>query len=275
MGTNGLPYVLEWMAYERPSWRTQVLATVKKLPKAIAGNPKLEKFVLGQGEARAEATIWAFKALGTESRPFVPELFELAHSSKNPAVTRRAEAALDNLGSDALLPLLAAISSGKIKHRAGAISWLTTMRSPGMNAGLGMPLLSRLQVPRPSLAGTNASLAVPVLLRCIEDKDVEVATAAIRALGVLHCEAGIVVPALARRLEDPRTSVRVQAAVSLSYFHEQALPAVPALRRALLDADDMVRYQATNSLQNIAPEMFPSKVRSSPSAWERALDRED
>src|SRR5258706_6571433 len=43
MGTNGLPYVLEWMAYERPSWRTQVLATLKKLPKAIRGNAKLAK----------------------------------------------------------------------------------------------------------------------------------------------------------------------------------------------------------------------------------------
>jgi HEAT repeat protein len=241
-----------------------LLATLKKLPKAIGGNPKLEKFVLGQGEARAEATIWAFKALGTESRPFVPELFDLAHSSKNPAVSRRAQAALDILGADALLPLLAAVASGKIKDRADAISWLAAMHRLGLNARPG----HGLQVSHPSLAGTNASLAVQVLLRCVEDKDLGVVTAAIRGLGVLHYEAGIVVPALARRLEDPRTSVRVQAAVSLSYFHEQALPAVPALRRALLDADDLVRYQATNSLQNITPDLFPRRVRNSPLAWE-------
>ena len=122
MGTNGLPYMLEWMAYERPPWRTQVLATLKKLPKAIGRNSKLEKFVLGKGEAQAEATIWGFLALGSEAKPIVPELFELAHSSKSPAVTRRAEAALDNLGPDTLLPLLAAIASGKIKHQTDAIS---------------------------------------------------------------------------------------------------------------------------------------------------------
>src|SRR6266480_4402083 len=94
MGTNGLPYVLEWMAYERPPWRTQVVAKLQKLPKALGGGPKLERWVLGNGEARAEATIWVFKALGPEARPIVPELFDLANSSKNPAASRRAQAAL-------------------------------------------------------------------------------------------------------------------------------------------------------------------------------------
>jgi hypothetical protein len=279
MGTNGLPYVLDWMAYERPPWRTQVLATLKKLPTAIAGNPGLEKFVLGQGEARAEATIWAFKALGAEARPIVPELFELSYSSKNPATSRRAEAALDNLGADGLAPMLAAIASGKIKHRAGAISWLTAFRPVDLNLS---PLHSRLpmpalheQVSRSSSWGTNAALAVPVLLRFTGDRDSEVAVAAMKALGMLRLDAPEVVPVLADRLKDSRPSVRIAAAEYLSWFGEEARPALPALVEALHDAEYLVRYQVTNSLRSIAPDLFPRKARSAMPAWERALHREE
>ena len=102
--------------------------------------------------------------------------------------------------------------------------------------------------------GTNASLAVPVLVQCLSEKDSEVAVAAADAFGKLKVEPGAAVPALADSLQDSRPRVRVASANSLADFGEQARPAVPALVKALSDSDIHVRGRVTNALLQIAPE---------------------
>jgi hypothetical protein len=232
-GTNALPYLLEWMAYSRPPWRTQAVAVLKKFPKSIANNQKLERWVAGPGAERADATVWAFKVLRAEAAPIVPALLRLSCDTSRPAVARRAQAALDNLGAAAIRPLAAALSVGKIEYPKAAISWLSEH----------------------GRSDTNVTL--DVVLRLVGHSDRQVAAEAVRALGVLHSDAPRVVPVLTERLSDRDSSVRSTAAMSLSWFHQQARSAVPALLKALQDSDDMVRYQASHTLENVAPELVP------------------
>ena len=61
--------------------------------------------------------------------------------------------------------------------------------------------------------GTNASLAVPALLRCLRDQDENLAASAANSLGRLAAEPDFVVPALATNLLHPAPYVRRKAAL--------------------------------------------------------------
>jgi hypothetical protein len=227
-GTNSFPYLLEWMAYERPSWRTQAVAVLKKCPKPLATNQKLERWVLGPGEERARSTVWAFKVLGPAARPIVPELARLMDDPK-PAVSRLGRQALDNLGGAAMPPLLAALATGRFTNRLGLISWIE--HAPNL--------------------GANTVLAIPFLMQCASNEDLSIAMEATGALGHFCYDSEKVVPVLIGRLDDSRYQVRLAAASALVTFREDALPAVPALLQTLNDSDISVRDAARRALRAI------------------------
>jgi HEAT repeat protein len=224
-GTNALPYLLEWMAYERPTWRTQAVAVLKKLPKPLATNQKLERWLFGPGDERARSTVWAFKVLGPDARPIVPDLAHLMDNPK-PTVSRLARQALDNLGGAALPPLLAAAASGRFTNRLTLISWI--QHAPNL--------------------GASAALAMPLLMQCASNEDLFIAMEATGTLGHFCFDSEKVVPVLIGRLDDSRYEVRLAAAGALVTFREDALPAVPALLRTLNDSDISVRDAAKRAL---------------------------
>jgi HEAT repeat protein len=227
-GTNALPYLLEWMAYERPPWRTQAVAVLKKLPKPLATNQKLERWLFGPGEERARSTVWAFKILGPEARPIVPDLARMMDGSRL-AASSFARKALDNLGGDALPPLLAAVASGRFTNRLALISWI--QHTPNL--------------------GASAALALPLLINCASNEDLSIALEATETLGHFCYDSAKVVPALIGRLDDPRYQVRLAAATALVTYREDALIAVPALLRTLNDSDISVRDAAKRALRAI------------------------
>jgi hypothetical protein len=68
IGTNALPYLLEWLTYDSPQWSRKL----DKLPPGLQDNWISRS--IGVKASRATAAIYAFAALGPEAKPAIPEL---------------------------------------------------------------------------------------------------------------------------------------------------------------------------------------------------------
>jgi len=145
--------------------------------------------------------------------------------------------ALGWLGEEALPPILTVLADSHHLDRAAAAWIIGTMRD----------------------LGTNRVRAVPLLLRCLTEKDEAIARHAAAALGELGMEPALVVPTLANSLGDPIVVVRRLSAHSLGLFAGQAQMAIPALVQSLNDTNASVREEATNALRQIAPEVLKKK----------------
>lgn len=104
--------------------------------------------------------------------------------------------------------------------------------------------------------GTNATPAVPILLRHLEHPNHFYRERAADALGSLHIEPDIVIPALTRLLEDDSQAARYLALQGLGNFESRTRPAAPAIIALLADHEDAVREAATNALRRIALEVL-------------------
>ena len=104
--------------------------------------------------------------------------------------------------------------------------------------------------------GTNASPAIPIFLRQLENPNHFYRERAADALGNLHIEPETVVPALTHLLRDDSKAARYLAICGLGNFEFRARSAVPAITAFLTDPEDGVREAATNILRKIAPEVI-------------------
>lgn len=101
--------------------------------------------------------------------------------------------------------------------------------------------------------GAAASLAVPLLLKAMTNRDVDVRNSVIRALGQVAPER--VVPTLIGQLRNPSMQIRQNAAKQLGLVGVAAKSAVPALQEAARDSDNDVRFAATDALAKVAPNI--------------------
>src|SRR5207244_666453 len=98
IGTPAVPYLVRWVQYERPAWKTNVYLLLRKL---------LRKPSIGVGDdretIRAEACVVGFRALGSEAKAAIEELSHIMNDAKSPQrPAERAAFALAALGDDAL-----------------------------------------------------------------------------------------------------------------------------------------------------------------------------
>ena len=102
IGTNALPYLVRWIQYEKPRWKTSLNHLCAKLPSSIQKLPPSRWLVCDKAERRAEFATEAFAVLGSKASPVRFELLRLAHAG-NPKpgilddVQRRASASLINI----------------------------------------------------------------------------------------------------------------------------------------------------------------------------------
>jgi len=108
IGSNAIPYLLRWMRYERPPWKTKLYSavnpTLRRLHAAWQLNDRPK-------QARAEGAAQALNALGSQAKRPIPELAipqrsgldraipELAHILNDPTARGSAERAAHVLGS--------------------------------------------------------------------------------------------------------------------------------------------------------------------------------
>jgi len=242
IGTNGLPYLVKALANGHSVSRDTPIPMGESNAK---DDPAKVTIVLRQGltaaDARAASAAYGFYVLGPAASPAVPALASLLNQS-NKIVSTRAMEALVEIGKEGIPPLIAVLKDEQHANRGFASFCIRKMCM------------------RPSTR-TNMAVELPVVMRCLKDKDKSVVAPAAAALGLLRLEPGICVPALADLLKHTDWSVRQNAADSLRRFGEDARPALPALLSALHDPARLVRMEATNTIRNIAPEVLEKLAR--------------
>ena len=162
------------------------------------------------------------------ARPAIPELTRLARSSSDQHRAERCADSLAAIGPEAIPSLLSLATNGPPMTRWYAIAALEYFaRDP------------------------SAVPAVPVLIRCMGDRNDDVANKAANILSQLSLPAAVVVPALTNALLSPSAQTRKWAVRCLGWHHEEAVSAIPLLRAAMRDRSYGVRVAATNTLRGM------------------------
>ncbi len=233
IGPQAVPYLVKWIAYERPGWNpalTQYLGSnfgKYKFTRKIQ-DPLMRRWQL------AEASVGAFSVLGAAADPAAPELTQILNRPGPPTdrAPMRALVALARIGPKGLPPLMAVLADPSRSNR-----WFIAFSITAM--------------------GTNARPAIPVLLRCLKDPDPALPPQALHALLAARAEPSLLVPALVECFEDPK--MRKTALTTVGGFGPAASNAVSALRKAFQDPDAGIRELATNALRHIDPTALPSQ----------------
>jgi len=144
IGTNAIPYLLEWIAYQPRKWELKMLLTqnprIKRLNQTwdIAGRRR---------HVRAVCAPRAFMALGPQAQMAIPGLRQIMLDPERPESAARAVDALANLGNAGLAPLI----DGLARHEPKAfVPWF---------------------VIRIGQMGSEAKAAVPALTAMLQDFD--------------------------------------------------------------------------------------------------------
>lgn len=219
-GTNAFPYLLQWIGYEPPPWKTNSIAFL---------NRAFHATLVDRRDIRAEGAFRGFVVLEEKAEGAVPGLASLMNDSRNPKRARRAAAALYALSPKLLAAGIVLMTNNSATMRRDAVSRVFAYKTP-------------------------LDPAVPVLIHCLQDGDVEVAKLAAQALAFARLAPSVVVPALEQSLNDKRPEVRRAAIYALERFNTSARSAVPALfALRYTDPDLSVRFAVTGALQAIDP----------------------
>ena len=114
IGTNGLPYLVTWVGYEKPGWKNRVCARYQKWPRGLVSRPVVNGLSYDKGERLGDNAVIAFKILGRDAGPAVPGLIGILRDRQKPAASRRAIVCLGCIGPAArpALPYLREIARG-------------------------------------------------------------------------------------------------------------------------------------------------------------------
>jgi hypothetical protein len=107
IGTNAIPHLLKWIAYEPPAWQTTFN---EKLPEFIINRSAVRGW-LDEGELRARSATMGFRVLGTNAVSAIPELEALMNDATKPNSSSRAIYALSYIGEPAIPSLKAAFAN--------------------------------------------------------------------------------------------------------------------------------------------------------------------
>jgi HEAT repeat protein len=180
-----------------------------------------------------EAAFLGFALLGDEASSAVPALLRLAEDPDT-SRTYRALSAISCLGNRGLRELMTIANDSQSPNQILAIKQFAKMRH----------------------MGTNASPAVPILVRCAADPDPDIAWEAIYSLCNLGQEFDLCFPVFTNAVASTNKNLRISTIHHLGYFGPAAVlrPLTPSLLNCLNDPDAYVRAKATEALTYIAPE---------------------
>ncbi len=172
IGTNAIPFLLQWIRYEPTAWRRKILSY-----RDMGWDNFLIRILLRDSrDERAGRGQRGLELLGTNAIIALPDLAKSISDQTAPYTAKRAARAMGYIGKDALPPLLTEATNHNNAQRFTII--------------LTLGYLGYL--------GTNALPAVPVLIDCLQDTNYLIRMVAARSLGGLQLQPEIVLPALAR-----------------------------------------------------------------------------
>jgi hypothetical protein len=225
IGTNAIPFLLKWIAYQPSLLRSKTEVLVQKLPSTW------QPIFRSKHESLADKAMSSFALLGDTTSNAIPALSFLAITTTNETLAIRSTIALAWIGPTALPALLAISTNSPALVRACAIT--------------AIPYLGRGALP-----------AIPTIIKSLNDTDPQVSCAAAQTLGGLALAPELCIPALTSRLTNAHPDCRGFAANALASFGQAARVAIPQLLNVTHDPTPWPRGAATTTLHKIAPEVL-------------------
>jgi HEAT repeat protein len=243
IGVAALPFLVRWLQYEPPEWRSRLSGWFSRTDFPLAGQLS-DLIIQPRALQLAVGTPSAFQILGKRAAPALDDLCRLMNDTNSPYTANQAAETLASLGTNALPALLAVATNAQHPARGEALAAIGAIDD----------------------LGDTARLAVPVLTNCLTDTNSQdVQLIAIATLRNLKSCAQFSVPALASCLTSKNPTTRMFAAAALAEFGPRAISAIPALTNALATSDPFVYNSATAALHQIDPGTFtndPAAYRS-------------
>jgi len=126
IGTNALPFVLEWMRYEPPPWREKLrtVASSPRIAEALAyiadalGYTVPKDLFVGESSKQADDAAEVIYILRSNAISAIPELEALMKDNRTPVRGRRAIRALGKIGPPAIPVLTNALTDPNQINRA-------------------------------------------------------------------------------------------------------------------------------------------------------------
>jgi len=161
IGTNSIPYLLDWVSYEqKPSHLRNTLRwLLGRLPPSLrfrAPTSLLNWVYVDRQSARAEAVPAAFEALGRAAEPAIPALVRIMNDQANKDASLNATLALAKFSTNATSNLLARLSDPAAHGRWSAAFALGELKLNPEVAGPGLTAALRDIDPDIRSAATNA-----------------------------------------------------------------------------------------------------------------------
>ncbi len=239
IGINAIPFLIRWIGGE--ALPAAGISNVKPLQPIFPASHQ-EGTDLGWRFARAKGAMQAFRVLGPLAFSAIPELARLVTSQFGAGEHPFAidQGVVQPPCAQFVLPALGAIGPDSLSFILTIVTnktYTSATRATALEAVEAM--------------GTNALLALPVVLQCAEDSQEFVALAALESLNAFGQHDQRVFVALTNALHHPAQGVRFRAMAALKPYGAQALP---ALLYAFNDTSYGVRYNALTTLVRIAPE---------------------
>jgi hypothetical protein len=203
IGTNAIPYLVQWVGYEPPSWKTKLYAIIQKtFHYTFIDHRSLAR------ASRAEGATAALQTLGPKAEGAIPELATLANNPKATNSARRATAVLSRLQGKLLSADIALMTNSSANVRLRSINLVVEQYLNG------------------EWPGTSLSPALLVVVQRLTDEDRNVRNAAAHGLGQLHVKSRIAIPELMKLLKHPDPQIRILAADAIEQIDPSALEKV-------------------------------------------------
>jgi len=185
---------------------------------------------------RKERACHLLREIGDPARAAIPAL---AKASTNGMwyIATSAHAALIKLRHEPLTPYFELL-----KDKSDALKWYPTAMLLGY-------------------CGTNASPAIPLLLKSLQDSNTLIQAHALTAIGMIECEPQACVPAVIPFLTNADVALRHKAYYALLAFKEHAQTASDQIILGLTDADPWIRNQALLACLEILPPADQRRAR--------------
>ena len=137
IGTNALPHLVKWIAYEPPDWKMRLRRAAVHWPFEFGR----EWMTVDKKDRRAYGARLAFHVFGPEAAAAIPGLAKVAANSSRKSGAARAVGALGDIGP-AALPTLVVVFTNQPQTTLG-LGALYQIRHLGSNALPATSLLSR------------------------------------------------------------------------------------------------------------------------------------
>jgi hypothetical protein len=158
IGTNALPYLMKWIRYDMPSWKQRLYGGVN----AALSSLNSEWGLSDEQTFRSDRAVDAFRVLGGQAKPAIPELSGMLNDPKG-IENGPGAVVLGVLGSDGLPPLLAVVTNQQ--------------QAPALRSSIVYMM---------AVMGTNLETCDQVFNGLLTDTSLDVREAATNALGEMQ-----------------------------------------------------------------------------------------